>query len=69
MFLKSATLGEQYFRWLQNLDTTTCLKVTKNLKKSDCQSSETILPVMPDMALVTDINGEWRAGTTDQTVW
>lgn len=25
--------------------------------------------VMPEMALVTDIRGEWRAGTTPQTVW
>lgn len=25
--------------------------------------------VMPEMALVTDIRGEWRAGVTPQTVW
>merc|ERR1712213_8937 len=25
--------------------------------------------VMPEIAFVTDIKGEWRAGTTDHTVW
>ena len=25
--------------------------------------------VIPEMALVTDMRGEWRAGVTPQTVW